>query len=752
MSTPIQVDAETRLRELQAQNERLTKQLSTLMDVFSRLEITDLEHSLYFSNQKRLMDFVQRITMRLDDDDLMDVIVEELLIELKADRVSYILAGDSAQPTWAVSQEAVDRGIKRLPLPYFVNAQPKGPFVEFLEKAAKHTGAATSKEWSEPVSIVPDNQFESDLEAELQAALEDEFDLARTVECRAAMAFPIETTLGGTSLFCIQRIHSDQGWTRQQKDLFQNMCRYASSLLDQTQLAEHIRDLKDQLGSLIESMPSAIIGMDLLGTVTTWNGKAREFFGLTEDEALGRVFWELVPEYHFISHALKNALQVEAGTGMDFEPQAFKRKDGSILYHRANLFTMFSRDRGEVALRIDDVTRTVELNNQLFHSQRMETVGTLAGGLAHEFNNILGGLVGTASLMKERLVQGRSDPQSLLEDVDVIQSCTSRAQAMVKRLLALSRRAEIAMEELELNSLINNLVVLCGHSFESRIQVKAKLPAAETWILADRSQLEQAILNICVNARDAMKAGGTLTLSVDRLPVDDAFRKRHSACDAGELAVLGIRDTGEGIPLGHLDKIFEPFYSTKRENGTGLGLTIVESIIKQHKGFVEVDSDPKAGTHFRLYLPLAPEQPAGIPRMGEGDEAAALAASPTGRGEVLVVDDDEIIRGTAARIIGELGYTPATAADGASAIRMVESGLHFDLVILDVDMPVMNGLDTAEVLWRLRPDLRILFCTGRQHQYEMRPVMSHPNAHLVLKPFDMSALAAKVREALRPPA
>ena len=223
------------------------------------------------------------------------------------------------------------------------------------------------------------------------------------------MAFPIETTLGGTSLFCVQRIHSDQSWTRQQKDLFQNMCRYATSLLDQTQLSEHIRDLKDQLGSLIESMPSAIVGMDLLGTVTTWNGKAREFFGIAEDEALGRVFWELVPEYGFISHALKNVLQVEAGTGMDFEPQPYKRKDGSVVYHRANLFTMFSRNRGEVALRIDDVTRTVELNNQLFHSQRMETVGTLAGGLAHEFNNLLGGLVGTASLMKESLLKGQAE-------------------------------------------------------------------------------------------------------------------------------------------------------------------------------------------------------------------------------------------------------------------------------------------------------------------------------------------------------
>lgn len=741
MSSQLQEDVETRLRLLQAQNDRLTKQLSTLMDVFSRLEITDLEHSLYFSNQKRLMDFVQRITMRLDDDDLMDVIVEELLIELKADRVSFILAGDGPQQSWAVSQEAVDKGIKRLPLPYFVNAQPPGPFVQFLQKAAKHPGAPTGCEWSEAVSIVPDNTFQTDLEEELQAALEDEFDLARAVECRAAMAFPIETTLGGTSLFCVQRIHSDQGWTRQQKDLFQNMCRYASSLLDQTQLAEHIRDLKDQLGSLIESMPSAIIGMDLLGTVTTWNGKAREFFGISEDEALGRVFWELVPEYQFIAHALKNALQVEAGTGMDFEPQAYKRKDGGMVYHRANLFTMFSRDRGEVALRIDDVTRTVELNNQLFHSQRMETVGTLAGGLAHEFNNILGGLVGTASLMKERLIKGRSDRKSLLEDVDVIQSCTSRAQAMVKRLLALSRRAEIAMEALDLNSLVKNLVTLCKHSFESRIQVLAKLPAGETWIQADRSQLEQAILNICVNARDAMKGGGSLSLGVGRLQVDDAFRKRHTACAANELAVLSIRDTGEGIPLTNLDKIFEPFFTTKRENGSGLGLTIVDSIIKQHKGFVEVDSDSKSGTHFRLYFPLSEK--------AEGPELLVAEPSPTGRGEILIVDDDEIIRGTAARILGELGYTPATAADGASAIRLLESGLHFDLVVLDVDMPVMNGLDTAEVLWRIRPELRILFCTGRQHQYEMTPVMAHPHAHLVLKPFDMGALATKIREALK---
>ncbi|MBW8888231.1 MAG: response regulator [Fibrobacteres bacterium] len=744
MPKPWDEDVDARVRGLEAQNQRLTKQLSTLMDVFAKLEITDLEHSLYFSNQKRLMDFVQRITMRLDDDDLMDVIVEELLIELKADRVSYILVGDGPKPTWAVSQEAVDKGIKRLPLPYFVDNSPPGTFVKFLQKAVKHPGGPTTCEWPEPISIVPDAQYSS-LEEEFRAALEDEFDLASKVECRAAMAFPIETTLQGKSLFCVQRINSDQGWTRQQRDLFQNMCRYASSLLDQTQLSEHIRELKDQLGSLIESMPSAIIGMDLLGTVTTWNGKSQEFFGIAEEEALGNVFWELVPEYHFMANALKNVLQVEASTGMDFEPMPYKRKDGNVVYYRANLFTMFRRNRGEVALRIDDVTRTVELNHQLFHSQRMETVGTLAGGLAHEFNNVLGGMVGTSSLMRQRLQKGHSTPQELLDDLQVIEGCADRASAMVKRLLALSRRAEIVMEPLDLNAIVRSLVSLCGHSFESRIQVKAKLPPAETWISADRSQLEQAILNICVNARDAMKAGGTLSLVVERFAVDEAFRQKHAGCTAPELVRLTLQDTGEGIPLDQLDQIFEPFYTTKRENGSGLGLTIVDSIMKQHKGFVEVDSDRKIGTRFQLYF-----QPA---VKAEGREPAAPAPAPGGKGEprqgeILFVDDDEVIRRMAARIMGELGYTAATAADGASAIRIVESGLHFDLVVLDVDMPVMNGLDTANVLWRLRPDLKILFCTGRQHQYDMAPVLAKGEAGVLVKPFDMAAMADKVREAL----
>ena len=389
-------------------------------------------------------------------------------------------------------------------------------------------------------------------------------------------------------------------------------------------------------------------------------------------------------------------------------------------------------------MRIDDVTRTVELNHQLFHSQKMETVGTLAGGLAHEFNNVLGGMVGASSLMKQRILNGQPDLKELTEDLEVIENCTQRAQAMVKRLLALSRRADNVREPIELVAVVKNMVSLCSHSFESRIQVVAKVSEKEIWIQADRSQLEQAILNICVNARDAMKSGGRLTLGIHAFKVDSAFQKKHVDCNESELVELSIQDTGEGIPLAALDQVFEPFFTTKRENGSGLGLSIVDSIMKQNKGYVDLESDAKTGTNFRLYFQK------GAPNRGL--EALATPNAPRGKGEILLVDDDEIIRRTSARILGELGYTPATASDGASAIRFLENGLHFDLVILDVDMPVMNGLDTAQVLWKLKPDLKIIFCTGRQHQYELGPTLKKPQASLLLKPFDMGDLANTVRK------
>ncbi len=719
-------------------NRRLTRQLSELTAVCAKLEASDLEHSRYVSSQKRLMDFVGRMTMRLDDESLLDVMVEEFLLELKADRVAYILVDEGGERTLAVSQEAVGKGVERLSLPYFLPAGGADTFTGFLEQCLD-TGGMTAVQWENPITISPDKNLSYRMDEGLHAALAGEFNLAASVTCGGALAFPLETSLGGQALLCVQRTSGRRTWSEQQKRLFENMCRYAVSILEQKQLAEHVRDLKDQLSGLIESMPSAIIGMDLLGTVTTWNSRAEEFFGIKAEDALGRVFWKLVPAYVQVAETLKDVLHLDADKGVDFEPQAHKIGDGSIRYLKANLFTMFGRDRGEVALRIDDVTRTVELNHQLFHSQRMETVGTLAGGLAHDFNNVLGGIVGTTSLMKDRLQKGNFDKEACTQDLQIIEACTARATSMVQRLLALSHKKDTAVEILDLNALIQSLVPLCQISFEARIYIQSEFASEPIWIRGDKSQLEQAFLNLCVNARDAMPVGGTLGIHVDQVRVDAAFRNKHPSCTALQMAVLTIKDTGEGIALENLDRIFDPFFSTKSENGSGLGLSIVDAIVKRHNGYLEVDSTPQQGCEFRLYFAAAQ----GPKRSQAHLEKNSL---PDGR-TVLIVDDDEIMRKTTGRMLAELGYQVATAATGAAALSMLHNGHASDLVLMDVDLPGMNGLDTAEIFRQARPEVKIIFCTGRQHQYDMRHLLDIPDTWIIHKPFDLKQMAALVKVA-----
>ncbi len=724
--------------ELKEQNEKMKRQLMTLLNKYAKLGVEDLAQASHGAHQKRLTDFMQRITRRLDDADLLDVIVEEFLLELGAERVSYVLPDSGISRALVVAHEAVEKNLKRLPLPYLLNSNNDDPFSALINQSLD-SGGLVHSDWQAAVKVIPADEFEDELTSEFHAALEEEFQLAKEVECRRAIACPMETT-GGLSIICVQRETSDKPWTNQQLELFKDMCRYAGTLLEQTQLTEQIRELKDQLSSLVESMPSAIIGMDLLGTVTMWNGQAEGFFAYTVDEALGQVFWKLVPEYAFLQHAFKDILQVEPGGALDFEHKPFKRKDGALVYHRASLFTMFSNNRGEVALRVDDVSKTIELSHQLLHSQRMETVGTLAGGLAHDFNNVLGGIVGTVSLMRQRLMNKDMNFEEYIEDVEVIEHSTSRASDMVKRLLALSRKTPIHAEPINLNASVTNVVRLSRASFNSRIQVRSHLISQPLWIMGDKTQLEQAILNLCINARDAMKAGGSLYLSTEVIQVDDDFRRRHQGCRVDSLGKLILRDTGEGIPLEYLDKIFDPFFTTKSEQGTGLGLTIVDNVVKQHQGYLEVDSDPSRGTTFTLYFQLTDQMP--------DVHIIAPAAAPRGEGQILVVDDDEVSRKTAGRILEELGYTVVTAHNGATAIRLFESGIHFDLVVMDVDMPVMNGLDAVRILRNNRNKVRVLFCTGRQHQYEMNDALLVPLTWIINKPFDLPALAAHVKNCI----
>ncbi len=740
-------DKEKKIEELKAKNDKLRRQFSVLLDGYAKLEITDLQQNIQAANQKRLIDFVQRIAGRLDDDDLIDVMVEEFLIELSSDRVSYILPGSGPSPKLAVSNEAVEKGIKRLPLPYFIAPETDKKYIDMVYECLDSGDLVVSR-WDTPVAILPDSTFQLPMEQNFQVAMEEEFNVVPKIDFRASMAFPIKTTVGGASVICLQRTSGRNMWSQPQQDLFRDMCRYAALLLEQTQLTQHIRDLKDQLSSLIQSMPSAIIGFDLLGTVTMWGGRAEDFFDISEEDALGNVFWNIVPQYKFISSAMMDVISMEGSGGLNFDEIAYRKEDNSLVYHNANLFTMFGSNRGEVALRVDNVTEQVQLNHQLFHAQRMETVGTLAGGLAHDFNNVLGGIVGTLSLMKQRTKKAlEEEPDNSraamdIEDMDVIETCTVRASDMVKRLLALSRKLETKMEEIDLNAIIKNAVTLCKASFESRIKIKYQLPEKKLFIVGDKTQLEQVVLNICVNARDAMKNEGTLILRLSEYLPTDKFREKNPRSTEPNLIRIQISDTGEGIPLEDMDRIFDPFFTTKsQEQGTGLGLSIVDNIMKDHKGYLDVESEKGMGTTFSLFF-----RPAGQVNM---EDVQTSEDERMQSGEILVVDDDELLRKTTSRMLFELGYTVATAANGAAALKMCDSGLNFDLIVMDVDMPVMSGIDTVRMIRKSCNFVPVLFSSNRQQQYQLQGSLKEDNTWMITKPYNFNELNKAVKEALK---
>lgn len=732
------------IKELKAKNTKLREEFSSLLDGYARLELTDLRRNLQAESQKRLIDFIQRIAKRLDDDDLLDVLVEEFLLELGADRVSYILPDSGPSRRLAVSNESVQGKLKRLSLPYFISSDTDKQYSGLIYQCLDEQGLVVSK-WKSAVTLVPDHNFYTTVERSFQMAMEEEFNVAQKVEVLSAMAHPIKTTKDGDMAICVQRTESNRIWSQPQRDLFCDMCRYAGMLLEQMQLNQQIRDLKDQLSSVIYSMPSAIVGIDLLGTVTMWGGRSAEFFQIPEEKILGNVFWEMVPQYHFISNAIMDVMGLEGSDKIDFEIHPFKKLDGTVVYHHAVMVNMFGSNRGELAITINDVTRQVELNQQLFHAQKMETVGTLAGGLAHDFNNVLGGIVGTLSLLKQRHTADlKNDPgntklQKDLEDMEIIESCTARASDMVKRLLSLSRKTVIEMEPLEINSIVDNVVTLCRASFGKMIAVEQEMPRKKFWTMGNPTQIEQAILNVCINARDAMKIGGKLTLQLSEYRVTDKFRKRFTQCSDDKLIRIKITDTGEGIPLEDLDRIFDPFFTTKsKSQGTGLGLSIVDKIIKDHGGYIDIDSKQGRGTVFSLYF-IKKQAAAGpsvpIPRPIQLEKHT---------GDILVVDDDEMMRKTISRILYNMGYTVATAATGANAIKMCEAGLQFDLIVMDVDMPVMNGKDTCRIIRNQKPGMRVLFCTGRQHQYQIQELINQEDTWLLSKPFSAEELGHAV--------
>ncbi|HEY0096379.1 MAG TPA: ATP-binding protein, partial [Archangium sp.] len=387
--------------------------------------------------------------------------------------------------------------------------------------------------------------------------------------------------------------------------------------------------------------------------------------------------------------------------------------------------------------------RTAELmiaEASLRQAQKMEAVGQLTGGIAHDFNNLLSGILGSLSILQKRLELGQVDQAQRY--ITSAMASVNRAAALTHRLLAFSRRQPLEPRPVEAHALIVSLEELMRRTIGPAIQLEVR-PAEGLWhTLCDPHQLENALLNLVINARDAMPSGGRLTLETENtwLEAGDPTTPRELA--PGAYVRIRVTDTGSGMPPDVIARAFEPFFTTKPlGQGTGLGLSMIYGFARQSEGHVRIDSEVGKGTSVTLFLPRF---------VGEAPEEGTVAGAPVAaraEGEtVLVVEDEPLLRELVLEILGELGYRTIEAADGPEGLKVVQSKKRIDLLVTDIGLPGLNGRQLADAARELRPGLKVLFMTGYAENAVFGTGYLDSSMQMITKPFDPDALATRVRE------
>jgi PAS domain S-box-containing protein len=456
--------------------------------------------------------------------------------------------------------------------------------------------------------------------------------------------------------------------------------------------------------------------------------------GWSEEELLAANFLDLIhPDDVQPTRTVMGKL--DRGATLRFENR-FRARDGS--YRRIS-WTAAPEEGLHYAIG-RDVTEQREIEEQLRQSQKMEAVGQLTGGIAHDFNNLLQGITGSLDIVQRRIAEGRS------ADVDrfIAGAVTSanRAAALTHRLLAFSRRQPLDPKPVRANPLISSMEDLLRRTLGEQVALELVLAGGLWLTLCDPNQLENAILNLCINARDAMPGGGTLTVETCNAHLDSAYAATARDVRPGQYVCICVTDTGTGMSADVVSRAFDPFFTTKPiGQGTGLGLSMIYGFARQSEGYVKIYSEVDKGTTVKLYLPR---------HRGETEqvEAPSTEATPSALdGEtVLLVEDDAIVRGLILETLSELGYHALEAADGPAGIRILESDQQIDLLVTDIGLPGLNGRQVADRGRQLRPGLKVLFMTGYAENAALASGFLDPGMEMVTKPFPMEVLARRMRD------
>ena len=505
--------------------------------------------------------------------------------------------------------------------------------------------------------------------------------------------------------------------------------------------SHRLRQTEQRFETLIENASDLILELDASAAMRFVSPSAFRLTGYDPATLLGQSILEFIHPDD-TGAALEAVMKAQENPGQPVSTTLrIRHADGSL--RTVDCVGQSVPGADSMVINARDVTDRVRLEEQFRQAQKMEAVGRLAGGVAHDFNNLLSVIMSYTELVRERVAHDRE----VVADVDEIRAAGERAVALTRQLLAFSRQQVMEPRTMDLNAVVagmeNMLKRLIGED------VKLKVVPAQEPVLAriDPGQIEQVLMNLAVNSRDAMPGGGDLTIETRRMVVEPVDAARHPGAVPGPHICLSVRDTGTGMEKGILDRIFEPFFTTKDQGqGTGLGLSTCYGIVKQSGGFITAASEPQRGSVFHVYLP---ESLASAAEEKEGTEAAPPASG--GHEKILIVEDDQSLRAVTERVLRGAGYQVVSATDGEEALSMARQMTQLpDLLLTDVVMPTMSGPELAERLKQSLPSVRVLFMSGYTAGDRQRGGPVSPG-RLLQKPFSPSALSRRVREALDGP-
>lgn len=522
-----------------------------------------------------------------------------------------------------------------------------------------------------------------------------------------------------------------------------------NTMLSQVHQREQERDRAEQelsqarnlLHNVINSMPSMLISVNVDGIITQWNEAAARITGIPAMQAIGKDLWEIAPrlqKYRGLQHEI-----VHEKRQKEFYRETFIEDDGKL--YNITFFPLIANGAEGMVIRLDDITELEEKEEQLRQTQKMDSIGTLAGGLAHDFNNMLGGIAGSISILRTKLARKHIiKPEELDHFLGVMESAGMRASEMVDSLLALARKQSLRLAPVDLNQSVSQVMHICANTFDKSITLQPRYQKDAALIQGDPTQLEQVILNLCINAAHAltiMRApgetpGGVLSIDLEKIKSDTHFLHTHPEAQPGHYWKLSVMDTGVGMDKKTAAKVFDPFFTTKEKGkGTGLGLAVVYNIIKQHHGFIDLYSEEGVGTTFNVYLPVLEQEATRTVREKKPE-------IPKGSGTILVVDDEHVMREVAEAILKENGYEVLLAQDGQEGVEVFQREFaRIRAVVLDLAMPKKSGRETFHEMKAIDPAVRVLLASGFKQDERVDGLLKAGVQAFIEKPYTFEKLA-----------